>query len=258
MSVGNLIVGGAGKTPLVATLAKRYEDAFVVLRGYGRESEATLLVSQNGKIMCDVHESGDEAMLLAKEGANVIVAKRREEGIALAKAKGAKLVILDDAFHKCYEKFDILIDVDVKNGFCLPAGPWREPRSFSRYADMIVKEGRDFTREVRVENPGEKMVFLTAIANAKRVERYLPKGMKKYYFPDHHFFTKKEVEKIWRRDHPDRILVTAKDLVKLEKFSYPFALLALHITIKEEVFEKIDRYIGEYYEKEDKNRSDAA
>ncbi len=56
ISVGNLTIGGSGKTPLTIALAKDYENVAVVLRGYKRESKGVVLVSQNGDIKCDVKQ----------------------------------------------------------------------------------------------------------------------------------------------------------------------------------------------------------
>ena len=63
IGVGNLNVGGSGKTPLVTALASRYEDAAVVLRGYGRESRGLVTVSSGKEILCGVIASYDEAMI---------------------------------------------------------------------------------------------------------------------------------------------------------------------------------------------------
>ena len=260
ISVGNIVVGGSGKSPFVMELAKRHEGACVVLRGYKRASSGVLVVSNKGKILCEVHESGDEAMMIAKAlpQASVIVSENRDKGIKRAKELGAKVIFLDDAFHKCYEKFDIVIDVDAPNNFCLPIGPYRLPRFFLRYANLVVKEGRDFTRNVMIKNPTAKMVLITAIANPKRLLAFVPKDMPHYFFPDHHGFSKGEIDAIIQKERPTSLLVTAKDIVKLQKFGYPLSLLQLQLEIKEEVFAKIDSYIKDYHAKKDANGSDAA
>jgi len=113
ISVGNLIVGGSGKTPFVIALASRYEKVAVVSRGYGRESRGLIEVSRAGEILVSVKESGDEAMLMAKAlpQASVIVSEDREKAILLAKMQGAELIILDDGFNRVeIEKFEILLE----------------------------------------------------------------------------------------------------------------------------------------------------
>jgi len=243
IGVGNLIVGGSGKTPLTLELAKHLPKVAVVLKGYKRKRKGSFIVGKEGRIFCDVKECGDEAFLLAKEVWLVIVANDRMEGIELAKKEGAEVVILDDAFHSCIKKFEIIIDLKPKNPLCLPAGAYRLPRRFLKKADLILKEGKDFKREVTIKNPTPKMVLVTAIANPKRLEPYLPKNISKYYFPDHHFFTFKELEQIWEKERPTSFLVTSKDKVKLEKFGFELSLLELQLNLDSRVIEEIKHYL---------------
>ena len=100
VSVGNLSVGGSGKTPLVTALASRYKNVAIVLRGYGRSSRGLHVVKDEGKILCDVSVSGDEAMIYAHKLSNaiVIVSEDRQKGILKAKEMGVKIVFLDDAY----------------------------------------------------------------------------------------------------------------------------------------------------------------
>ena len=245
MSIGNLIAGGSGKTPLLIELAKNFDDVAVVLRGYGRASKGLVKVSERGSILVDVATSGDEAMLIAKAlgRASVYVSEDRALGIEAAKRDGAKVIFLDDAFHHSLLKFDILIDTDPPNRFCLPSGPYRLPRSFLKRADLVLKEGKDFKRNVSIKNPTQKMVLLTAIANPARLDPYLPKNIKKYTFEDHHTFTKAELDAIWQKERPTSFLVTSKDLVKLEQFNYPLSLLELSIELNPEVLEAVKNYV---------------
>jgi len=260
IGVGNLIVGGSGKTPLIKALAEEFEDVAVVTRGYKRKSKGVVQVSDKGEILCSVERSGDEAMELAKTlaHASVFVAEDRMQGIEMAKKEGARIVFLDDAFHHCIEKFDILIDVETQNPFCLPAGPMRLPRFFMKSADLVVREGRDFHRRVRILHPTKKMVLLTAIANPSRLDPYLPKGIKRYHFEDHHHFTKEELERIWKKENPQSFLVTRKDLVKLEKFGYPCSILDLQIELNPKIVEQVREYTRKFDAKEDSDRSDTA
>ena len=63
IGVGNLNVGGSGKTPLVIALASKYDDVAIILRGYGRKSLGLYVVKTKDEIICDVDISGDEAMI---------------------------------------------------------------------------------------------------------------------------------------------------------------------------------------------------
>ena len=112
VSVGNLIVGGSGKTPFVIALASRFKNVAIISRGYGRKSQGLVEVSRNGEILVDVRQSGDEPMLMATSlsQASVIVSEDRHKAIELAREQGAKLIILDDGFNRVeIEKFEILL-----------------------------------------------------------------------------------------------------------------------------------------------------
>ncbi|MFA7354761.1 MAG: tetraacyldisaccharide 4'-kinase, partial [Sulfurimonadaceae bacterium] len=159
ISVGNLSVGGSGKTPLVTALASRYKDVAIILRGYGRQSRGLVVISDGNKILCGVDVSGDEAMIYAHKlpNAKVIVSENRNEGVLKAKEMGAKILFLDDAYSKHdIKKLDILIDVKSKNSSCFPSGPFRE-RLWSTKEAVIVKEDIDFKRVVELKNKSDKM-----------------------------------------------------------------------------------------------------
>ena len=253
ISVGNLTVGGSGKTPLVTALVSKYKDAAVVLRGYGRQSSGLYVISDGSKILEDVKISGDEAMIYAHKLQNtkVIVSENRKEGIKRAKELGAKIIFLDDAYSKHnIKKLDFLIDVESENSFCLPSGPFREMLWGSKKA-VVLKETKDFKRVVQLKNKSDKMSLVTAIARPQRLNAYLPEVVSKNYFEDHHSFTKKEVEDILLRDKSDSLLVTYKDFVKLESFKLPLSLLDLHVEVDEEIFKIIDNYRGENSAKKD-------
>ncbi|MDD3441860.1 tetraacyldisaccharide 4'-kinase [Sulfurimonas denitrificans] len=246
ISVGNLNVGGSGKTPLVTALASRYEGAAIVLRGYGRKSSGLYVVNNGVEILCDVEVSGDEAMIYAHKvsKAIVIVSEDRKKGILKAKEMGAKIVFLDDAYSKHdIKKLDILIHVESKNLSCLPSGPFRE-RLWSEKEAIVLKEGTHFKRVVELKNKSDKMSLLSAIARPQRLDKYLPKVVSKNYFEDHHSFSKSEVLEILRRDGSDSVLVTYKDFVKLEQFDLPLSLLDLHVEVDEYIFKIIDNYRG--------------
>ena len=91
ISIGNIIVGGSGKTPLSIFLAKKYTNVCVILRGYGRESKGLYVVSNKGKILEDIKISGDEARLLANSlpKATIIVSEDRKK--SYFKSKGISL-----------------------------------------------------------------------------------------------------------------------------------------------------------------------
>jgi len=233
ISVGNLTVGGSGKTPLVTALAQKYAKSAVILRGYGRKSSGMIVVKDENGILCNVETSGDEAMSYAQKlpYAIVIVSEDRKTAIQKAKEFGCEIIFLDDAYSKHdIKKRDILIYVETKNDFCLPSGPYRE-RLWKGKKALVVQEGMDFKREVHIKNPTKKMSLVTAIARPKRLDKYLPSVVAKHCFEDHHSFTKEELETILEKDGATSLLVTLKDYVKIEAFGLPLSLMDLELKL---------------------------
>ncbi len=250
VSIGNLTVGGSGKTPLVTALSAGFQRPAVVLRGYGRKSEGMIVVSDGEEILCDVLTSGDEAMIYAQKlhGAVVIVSEVREHAIEKAKAMGCSVVFLDDGYSKHQiKKLDLLIEVQTPNTACLPAGPFRE-RLWPGKDALSVREERDFTRRTELKDATEKMVLVTAIARPERLDAYLPEVAGKYYFPDHHYFTFSELETILRESGASSLLVTYKDYVKIAHFELPVSLLDMELEIAPSLMENIKAYVNTYYE----------
>jgi len=251
VSVGNLQVGGSGKTPMIVALAPRYPKAAVVSRGYGRGSKGLLVVSCWGEIKCSVSQSGDEAMLLAQmlPMCSVIVSEDRVEGIKKAKALGAEVILLDDGFNRVgIAKFELLLEPKrIANYLPLPAGGMREFYFAKKSADFIAKEGRDFSRSVEIEQCDEPMMLVTAIANPSRLEPYLPKGViKRLYYPDHSYFDEKKLETELKASGAKRLLVTQKDYVKMEGFKLAISQMRLKLELSSELEAAVDNYIKEY------------
>jgi tetraacyldisaccharide 4'-kinase len=246
ISIGNIIVGGSGKTPFTIALAKKLEkNVAVVLRGYGRKSKGCIVVSKNGKIVENVEVSGDEAQEIAiSTNASVIVSENREEGINKAKKLGAKVVILDDGFDKPFKKLNIVIDVKIDNSFCLPSGGYRYPRGFLKYADIILKENRDFKRVVKVPEC-KNCVLISAISKPERLFKFV-KIDKYHFFMDHYDYKKEEIEEILKKYDADTILTTKKDYVKLKKFGFNIKVIELELEISDKVITKIKEYLVKY------------
>ena len=248
ISVGNLIVGGSGKTPFVIALASRYKGVTIISRGYGRESQGLMQVSARGKILTTVKESGDEPMLMAKSlpNASVIVSEDREIAIELAMREGSKLIILDDGFNRVnIKKFEILLEPQtIKNYLPFPSGAFREFYWTKNYADILAKEEQDFKRKVTFENLSDKMLLVTAISNPHRLDRYLPQGVvSKVYLDDHAYFDEDELVKEMQKYDAQTLLVTEKDAVKMEDFKLPLSLMKLELEIEDEIFSSIDHYV---------------
>ena len=255
ISIGNLIVGGSGKTPFVIALASHYSDRDIAIisRGYGRKSLGLVEVSQKGKLLCGVEQSGDEAMLMATSSphSSVVVSEDRSKAIELAIQNGAKLILLDDGFNRVeIEKFEILLKPkSLPNRYTLPSGPFREFLYNYKYANLIATEGKDFKRVVSYENLYEKMILLTAIANPNRLNPYLPNGViERIYLKDHAYFSEDAIKE-WIDYHcADSIIVTEKDMVKMAGFKLPISLIKLKLQINNEVYQEIDRYLKDFDE----------
>lgn len=245
VSVGNLTVGGSGKTPLVIELAKHFRRPAVVLRGYGRQSSG-MVVIKDREILADITQSGDEAMLYATtlEHAVVIVSEKRERAIAEALSMGCDMVFLDDGYSKhSILKLDLLIDVITPNTFCLPSGPYRE-KLWSGKKAIVVREGEVFVRKVNISNPSDSMVLVSAIARPQRLDPFIPEGIEKVYFEDHHRFSLHELEEIKRTHNATSLLVTRKDFVKMSSFKqFNFSILELELDIDKSLIAIVKEYV---------------
>ncbi len=251
ISIGNLIVGGSGKTPFVIALAKQLDEVAIISRGYGRKSKGLIEVSAEGKILVDVTESGDEPMLMAQSlpHASVIVSEDREVAIALAKEKGAKCIILDDGFNRVeIEKFEIVLEPEyIKNYLPFPAGAFREFWFNKKYADIVAKEGESFERQVDFEDLTQKMLLVTAISNPSRLDSYLPEGVvEKVYLEDHAYFEEEKLKILLSKYEVQSLLVTEKDRVKMQGFKLPISEMKLKLEIKETIYTQVDEYIKGY------------
>lgn len=260
ISIGNLVLGGTGKTPVIIALAKKYQNSAVVLRGYGRKTQGLLVVSDGKKILEDVNSAGDEAILLASALPHtvIIVCEDRKYGVLKAKEMGCNLVFLDDGYrHHDIKKLDILLrpKKEPTNIFCLPSGGYRDTKMMYSFADIVLKEEEDFHRIVTFSKEGKEVlelpqntVLLTAISKAERLFEYLPKNTPSVIFEDHYFFTKQDIERLYVKYPNCNIITTQKDYVKLQTLHLKnIYLMNLEVNIKEDALEKIDSYIQNYF-----------
>ncbi len=151
VSVGNLTVGGTGKTPFTLFLARRLQShglrVGIVSRGYGRTRSKVRaeLIADGGSLKVSPENAGDEPAMMAKLFTGPIaVARRRIDAIELlAKLCPLDAVILDDGFQhlRLNRDVDLLLVSDERgfgNGWTLPAGPMREPIRAVTRADAII------------------------------------------------------------------------------------------------------------------------
>lgn len=246
--VGNITVGGNGKTPLVIYLANLLtQQGFrpgLVSRGYGGNSRHyPLTVTAD----CDPRVVGDEAVLLAQRtGCPMVVAPNRPQAVATLLAQtDCDVIISDDGLQHTALGRDIeIVVVDSRrrfgNGLCLPAGPLREPVARLANVDFIVACGNALADEyemqlaptwmVNVANPAMKCPVVSfakervhAVAGIGNPDRFfqtlndLSIHSENHPFPDHHRFSLADFQ--FKDDLP--VLMTEKDAVKCQGFAEP-------------------------------------
>ncbi len=279
ISIGNLVSGGSGKTPFCIALLEflhsiDYTCLAVILRGYKRDTKGFLQVSRNGEILCNVADSGDEAMLIAIRTStlktSIFVDESRIEAISRAKEQGIKIILLDDSYRFTFEKFDILLEPEILPYYdrVLPSGYYRFPPSFYANCDMHLKEGIDYKRKTSLcisgfiarefeytkdstnytESKSNRYILATAIANPVRLDPFLESLQPhmivyKYYLPDHDIFDENKLRCLLEIYNAQYILMTQKDFVKCQNFSLPIHIIDLHIDIAKDRLDKILEYL---------------
>ena len=152
VSVGNLTVGGSGKTPFVEVVSRHFLSrkipVAVLSRGYGREGSAPfVLVSDGRSVLASAREGGDEPVELARKVDGLVVAvgaERYEAGRRLIERLGPHVLVLDDGFQhrRLHRDLDIVcFDCGDPNLRLLPAGRLREPVASLSRAHAIVLTG---------------------------------------------------------------------------------------------------------------------
>lgn len=242
--VGNLTVGGTGKTPLALAvgekLAARGLKVAFLSRGYGAgDIKGAMIVDPRQDSASDV---GDEPLLLSRQ-AMTVVSPRRPAGVRLAVSRGAQVVVMDDGFQNPSLKQDLcLVVVDAQKGFgngcVVPAGPLREPiEDGLQRATALVLMGRG-NAEVPTTKPilradlvplegeaerlaGKPLVAFAGIGHPQKFFDTLEscgarvKAMKG--FADHHVFSDLDIDGLRNtaRLQGATLITTEKDWVRL-------------------------------------------
>jgi len=259
ISVGNLSVGGSGKTPFVLLLGEllkaRGVKFDILSRGYGRQSREARVVDPAGS----AREFGDEPLLLARRlGVPVVVAGERYDGGVLAEKNfGAQLHLLDDGFqHRALSRdFDIvLVTPDDARDRLLPSGRLREPLSALRRADAVVLtsganpesfplDGKLVWRARRGIAPRdipERPVVFCGIARPKNFLLQLrAAGIEpaaEAFFRDHHAYTARDIDdlvELGERSEAGGFVTTEKDAINLgERVSALQRLAVVPVTME--------------------------
>ena len=267
--VGNITVGGTGKTPLVMYIANMLQQAGfkpgIVSRGYkGRLSNQVLAVDT----FLTPQDVGDEPLLMAKKSiCPVVIAKKRAKAVAyLLNNFEVDIVISDDGLQHYALARNIEIAVmdesrGVGNGFCLPMGPLRESKSRLRSVDIVVNNGiknnlKDYTMRISAESTvysladannlvnldsfkGQLVHAIAGIANPNKFFNLLQESgirLVKHAFPDHYLFTAKDVS--FTDNLP--IIMTEKDAVKCAGFATSkHWVLPIKVSLSNQFNEKI-------------------
>jgi tetraacyldisaccharide 4'-kinase len=254
--VGNLTVGGTGKTPLTIWLARELSaqglKVGIVSRGHGRRGGEPRAVQATS----DWREVGDEPLILARRTAcPILVAADRVAGARLLAARGVDLILADDGLqHLRLARECEIVVIDGARGFgngrLLPAGPLREPLIALSRADVVVVNGApghaslaralapgsalgmslEAQEAVRLDARappralsafcGQRVHAVAGIGNPQRFfEELRAQGMEvfEHAFPDHHPFSAPEL--VFGDELP--VLMTEKDAVKCSTFADP-------------------------------------
>lgn len=255
ISVGNISVGGNGKTPFCKALSDYLypiykDDIFIILRGYKRKSKGLIVVKHQNKILCKESISGDEAMEHALfSQANVIVSEDRIKGIKKAISLGAKCIILDDGFNKFnIKKYDILLNskIPYKYNFCLPSGAFRLPTCFSKKANLNLFEGKDYFRKSFVKDIKDEMILISGIAKPFRLLEFSNLVKAYYFYNDHADFCKNSIQELLNKHQAKYILTTKKDYVKLKEYDFNLVLIEEVLSLSESVKTAINDYLKEF------------
>ena len=162
ISIGNLTLGGSGKTPLAALVATALADLgagpAVISRGYGRRTRGVRVVADRAGVRLTARDAGDEPRLLAEQlpGMPVVVGENRyEAGRVAVERCGADALVLDDGFqHRSLAKDLEIVAVEGAlpwgNGRLFPRGVLREPMSALRRAHVVVVTNS--THQAAIEN----------------------------------------------------------------------------------------------------------
>jgi len=276
ISVGNISVGGAGKTPLTVSTANflAQEGLRIAVVGHGYKS--TLSTSEVVDDSFSVEQIGDEAKQMLKlldPTVLLLIGKNRTDSIKLAEERNADIIILDDAFTATYIARDYNIVVadgktQLGNQMVIPSGPLREPISGLDRADVMVVLNRHRALEFEFD---KKIYYLKTKIDFKKdistSQLYAFCGLAiphKFYnslnkeglcvaktksFADHYSYKKEDIEKMILNAKSSnlQLVTTLKDMVKIpEGYRSKIEVIGLKLELtksfKQDLVKKIQRH----------------
>lgn len=237
--VGNITVGGTGKTPLITWLVDEARalglKPGIVSRGYGSRADHYPLILTD---TTSAAEGGDEpVMLYQRLGCPVVVDPQRSRAVDELSGR-VDIIFSDDGLqHYGMARAAELVVVDAKrkfgNGWLLPVGPLREPVTRLATVDKVLLNGEDFTVEpAAIKNaltaevvPSERLAGMTvhAVSGIGNPQRFydtlkaLGATVVEHAFPDHHDFSEADFD--FARDAEQIVVMTEKDWIKCRAFA---------------------------------------
>jgi tetraacyldisaccharide 4'-kinase len=237
--VGNIVMGGAGKTPTVMALVEILKSIghvpHILSRGYGGYLRDTILVNPSEHSYLQV---GDEPLLLAQIAPTWIGTDRITSARAAKKA-GASIVVMDDGLQNpsLFKDFNLIV-IDAIQGFgnqlMFPAGPLREPikKGLNRAdAVVVVGKGNPFKLEVKGQFGArlicsgsktlEPVVAFAGIGYPKKFRHSLEQNnyiVREFIsFADHHPYTITDIQRLLKiaEHHESKLITTSKDLLRI-------------------------------------------
>jgi tetraacyldisaccharide 4'-kinase len=262
ISIGGIMAGGVGKTPIVREIARKITGSVVLSHGYKGKKSGLVLPSDSAT------DVGDEAKMLSQD-LTVYVGDRSEniKKISTADNQQPTTFIMDDGFQNPTIKKDISILVfdgrlGIGNGFILPAGPLRETLhdGVARADAAIIINGNEnlkseilnlksipvFTAKTYALNPGirGRVIGFAGIGYPKKFLNSLRgldmKVSEFVHFPDHHAYCKKDFKHLFRlaRKYNARLVTTEKDWVKIPSYlQRKIAYVPLEVKMEESFWE---------------------
>ncbi len=247
--VGNIYLGGTGKTPISIKLREMLNESF-----------APVVIKKNYK------GHADEIDLL-KKYTKVIVSDTRTDGINAAIDRNFNLVILDDGYQEIGIKKDLNIicfnnEQKIGNGLTLPAGPLRENLSSLKNCDIILINGKkinEFEEKLKKYNnnlkffyfnyylknfdnfKNKKLISFAGIGNPKNFFNLLKANrlnvVREISFPDHYNYSEKDLEKLieMEKKYNAKLITTEKDFLRISTFERKrFSFLPIKVKIEQE------------------------
>jgi tetraacyldisaccharide 4'-kinase len=276
ISVGNLTVGGSGKTPTALWLAERLvargRRPGIVARGYGKRRQGVVVVGAGDGPIVGPEDGGDEAVLLARRFRGpVVTGERRAEAAAVACRRfGLDTIVLDDGFqHRALARDAdlVLATAEALTAWPLPAGPLREAAGgLARARAILAVDGpspvarvpvfRATLHPVALVTPSDEgwkddpvtpgPAPVVAVAGIARPERFLATLRAAgavvddaLLFPDHHAYSAGDWDRIVARAGGRGVITTEKDLVKLAPLADAARLRALRVALVVEDGERL-------------------